>query len=803
MADTAEAECDRSARPTTIRVLQVDDDEALASTVAEFLERINGRITTISESTAPDALSRLESTDVDCVVTDYQMPRMDGIEFIEAVREEYPDLPCILYTGEGSEAVASDAIAAGATDYLRKRPETKQYELLANRIENAVESYRARRRARTLERARAVAREVNRALLRASTGPEIERAVCDVLADSTVYLGAWIGTVDPESGAVEPRCSAGVDAGPDRFVAAGEWIADRTGDGTAGAALGDGRVAVREAPFEGGEANEVSRASSERSSDGGAASEASRSTSERRSDGDVRSVATVPLSTGDECRGLLTVYSGQQTVTAAERDLLAELADDVTHALGAVETRQALRAERDRRAALFENAPVPVAEAHYREDGVAITDVNAAFVETFGFGADDIEADAVVDHVVPEGEREGHEAVVAALTDGESVVREVRRRTADDVRDFLLTACPVSNGDGDGAYVWYTDVTERRELEAALRERANLLDHIFGQIPTALYVKDTEGRHVRMSDYDTDPTDAIGKTDPEIYGDTEFAQEAYADDMRVIEEGERIHNREEYNPENGEWTLTSKVPYYGEDGEIKGLIGVSRLITEKKEYERELKRKNERLEEFASVISHDLRNPLTVALGQLDHYRAEHDDERLDRTGEALERMETLIEDLLALARQGQSIDQTRSVRLSDAVADAQDSVEAPDATVDVTDDGEIEANESRLRQLLENLFRNASEHAGESASIRVGALEDGFFVADDGPGIDPDERERIFEPGYTTNEGGTGLGLAIVCDVAEAHGWDVTVTESDAGGARFEFTGVSANAVSRGSEDE
>ncbi|WP_226010880.1 response regulator [Halomicrobium salinisoli] len=783
MADRAEAECESPTQSTPIRVLQVDDDEALAATVTSFLERVSDRITTISETNAVDALSRLESTDVDCVVTDYQMPRMDGIELVEAVREEYPDLPCILYTGEGSEAVASDAIAAGATDYLQKRPETEQYELLANRIENAVESYRARRRARTLERARAVAREVNRALLRASTASEIERAVCDVLADSTVYTGAWIGTVDPETGAVEPRTRAGIDADSDGLLVAGEWPADRTGDGIADegsagdgtSAPGDGRVAVRDA--------------TDAPLDGGEASDTSRSTSEPRSDGNVRSVATVPLATGDGRRGLLTVYSGQQTVSDAERDLLAELADDVTHALGAVEAQRALRAERDRRAALFDNAPIPIAEAHHRENGIAITDVNGAFEETFGFGADDLDVGAVVDRMVPEDERDGYEAVVAALADGESVVREVRRRTADGVRDFLLTACPASvDGDG-GAYVWYTDVTERRELAAELRERANLLDHVFGQIPTALYVKDTEGRHVRMSDYDTDPADAIGKTDPEIYGDTEFARGTYADDMRVIEEGERIHNQEEFNPENGEWTLTSKVPYYGEDGEIKGLIGVSRLITEKKEYERELKRKNERLEEFASVISHDLRNPLTVALGQLDHYRAEHDDERLERTGEALERMETLIEDLLALARQGQSIDETRPLWLSDVVADARDSVEAPDATVDVARDGRIEADESRVRQLLENLFRNSVEHAGESASVRVGALEDGFFVADDGPGIAPAERERVFEPGYTTDEGGTGFGLAIVRDVAEAHGWDVTVTESAAGGARFEFT--------------
>jgi signal transduction histidine kinase len=117
-----------------------------------------------------------------------------------------------------------------------------------------------------------------------------------------------------------------------------------------------------------------------------------------------------------------------------------------------------------------------------------------------------------------------------------------------------------------------------------------------------------------------------------------------------------------------------------------------------------------------------------------------------------------------------------------------------------------IPADESRLRQLLENLIRNAVEHSStsppasredavehgsEDVTITVGALEDGFYVADDGVGIPESEREKVFESGYTTAEEGTGIGLGLVAEIADAHGWEVRLTESESGGARFEFTGV------------
>ena len=125
-----------------IHILHVDDEPDFAEVTATFLEREDDRFTVKTATSAPDGLEQL-GTDIDCVVSDYDMPGQTGIEFLRTVREENPELPFILFTGKGSEEVASDAISAGVTDYLQKESGTDQYTVLANRIANAVEQFRA------------------------------------------------------------------------------------------------------------------------------------------------------------------------------------------------------------------------------------------------------------------------------------------------------------------------------------------------------------------------------------------------------------------------------------------------------------------------------------------------------------------------------------------------------------------------------------------------------------------------------------------------------------------------------------
>ncbi len=209
--------------------------------------------------------------------------------------------------------------------------------------------------------------------------------------------------------------------------------------------------------------------------------------------------------------------------------------------------------------------------------------------------------------------------------------------------------------------------------------------------------------------------------------------------------------------------------------------------------EQRIEQERDRLDEFASVVSHDLQNPLHTAQGHLELLREECNSPRIDTIERAHDRMSTIIEDTLALARVGQEIDDMEPVELAVAVRTSWEMIEASDATVELGETATVNADRTRLQRLFENLFCNAVEHGGTDVTIRVGMLEDdtGFYVEDDGPGIPDSERGDVFEAGYSTAAENSGFGLRIVEQIVDGHGWDITVTESAAGGARFEVTGV------------
>lgn len=224
---------------------------------------------------------------------------------------------------------------------------------------------------------------------------------------------------------------------------------------------------------------------------------------------------------------------------------------------------------------------------------------------------------------------------------------------------------------------------------------------------------------------------------------------------------------------------------------LKDVTGEVRRREEIREQQRRLERRNEQLDEFASVVSHDIRNPLAVARGHFDVVAEDTDHEASAAyVREAHERIEHIVEDLLVLAREGRRVTDIEPVDFRGLVEAVSDSTAVADGAVEFHGPETVIADRSRLRHLLENLFRNSVDHAGPDATVDVGPLADeaGFYVEDDGTGIPPEDRERVFEHGYTDSEDGTGLGLDIVRTIAEAHGWAVRAVEGSDGGARFEF---------------
>ena len=277
--------------------------------------------------------------------------------------------------------------------------------------------------------------------------------------------------------------------------------------------------------------------------------------------------------------------------------------------------------------------------------------------------------------------------------------------------------------------------------------------------------------------------------------------------------------------------------------------------------EAELRETNERLEQFASVVSHDLRNPLTIASGYLELARDDPTPEHFAEVERAHDRMIQMIDDVLALARGADDDLDPEPVELETVARQAWDGVATGEATLTVDTDLTVRADEGQLRRLLENCVRNAIEHAGAAPTVTVRTLADGdgrlensqeaptgtetsyrfeeeaalearmddrrvnptgrmagpdleetvgFAIDDDGPGIPPEERTTVLDAGVSGG-GGTGLGLAIVSDIADAHGWALGIEESPSGGARIALRGVelaeseptesSPNAVAR--EDE
>jgi signal transduction histidine kinase len=231
-----------------------------------------------------------------------------------------------------------------------------------------------------------------------------------------------------------------------------------------------------------------------------------------------------------------------------------------------------------------------------------------------------------------------------------------------------------------------------------------------------------------------------------------------------------------------------------ETAEILGVLIVLRDITGQYESRRRLEEKTEQLDKFINIVSHDLRSPLSVASGNVELLRHDRDDQRLETVADALDRMDELLEETLQIARQDEdvalqpvSLDSLAAESWAMIATDDETTLERPESVV-------IHGDPERIKTLFENLFRNAVEHNEQPVTVRVGAIDetrDGFYVEDDGSGIPEEKRDSVLEHGFSTRADGTGFGLSIVTDIAQAHNWEIRVTESGDGGARFEITGI------------
>ncbi|WP_115865518.1 hybrid sensor histidine kinase/response regulator [Halorussus litoreus] len=423
------------------RVLVVDDEPGLADVVADHLRRIDGGLSVQTATTASDGLALVrDGPAFGCVVSDYNMPEMNGLELLEAVREEYPSLPFILYTGRGSEEIASEAISAGVTDYVQKGSGPDHYEVLTKRIQNAIAQRRTEAELRrTQEKIEALHQTAAKAatcsgrtelcrLAVAAAEEILEFDLCDISLREGPRL-------------VPQAVSKGVPSD-------GYYRSTRMDDDDSFAAQ----------VFRGEESVRIDDL---------------RSHEAAPAEPNYRSVMTIPI---DDHGVFQAVSRDVEGFDDRDQELAELLLAHVGAALDRMESEARLREERDKFAALFRNIPQAVAIRSLDGQEAVAHEVNPAFEAVFGWDADDLAGRSVDDRIVPEGDESEAAAINERLRNGERISgKEVRRVTEDGLRDFLLHTVTTPTDDAAG-FVIYTDITDQKRRERELQRQNERLD---------------------------------------------------------------------------------------------------------------------------------------------------------------------------------------------------------------------------------------------------------------------------------------------------------------------------------------
>ena len=741
-----------------VRLLHVDDDAEFVEMVSVFLEQEDERFEVETATGPSEAHDRLVEGEFDCIISDHDMPDQTGIEFLEAVRETNPDLPFVLFTGKGSEQVASKAIAAGVSDYLQKGS-VDRYTLLANRVRNLVDQYHAESE---------LDRHVRQQRIIAELGQTALTDDCLELLFEQATEGVSRGLGTEYSKVLEYR-----PAHEDVLLRAGVgWREGLVGEATVG--IGDDSQAGHTLRSE--EPIVVTDLRTEERFCG----------PPLLTDHGVVSGVSVIVGSPDDPWGVLGTHTTERTVfTNEDVNFVQSVANVLATAIERTESRRRDRQQR----VLFENSPdmIDVLDSDGR-----LIEVNRRFCEELGYDEDEVlgrpiwEIDPLVD-------ADDVERLLSDLSLDERRKFESRyeRRDGSDlpVEVHLLRL----DVDGETRFLAISrDITERkayqRRFEGVLEASPDtvLIIDEAGVIQTA-------NRHV---------SEVLGFTPQELEGTMVEELLLEADREGHVDSRQEYLQSPEPRPMGRELDLYAlhkdgrSIPVeislgpVEHDGETYVVTTVSD-ISDRKQREQKLQRQKEELEAFTDIVAHDLRSPLSVISGRLQLVREECDSEHLDAIEDSVDRMETLIESTLELARVGEGVENIDSVDLSDVVEDCWNNAEGTTASLVVETTSVITANRIQLTQLCENLLRNAIEYSDSGVTVVVGDLEDGFYIEDDGPGIPPGCREQVFEWGHSTAAEGTGIGLAIVAQIVEAHGWQIRITNGTLGGARFEVTSV------------
>ena len=461
---------------------------------------------------------------------------------------------------------------------------------------------------------------------------------------------------------------------------------------------------------------------------------------------------------------------------------------------------------------LFGVLPVGVVVANADGDVVELNEAATEILSGEAFASESLtEYDASLGRWVDSGEPVGpDEWTLARVLRGEEVTEPDVYELAvgsGERRTVMVHGMPIRDASGEvtRGVATLTDVTERKEREKELEEAETRLEFATTAGAVGTYIWNIEDDEVFA---DSSLAEMYGLDHSEIRNESVsvFLSAIHEDDRervesimdRAIEQAESFTFEFRVADDDGQtirWLVSRGRVEADEHGTPARMFGAVSDITERKEREQRLQRQNERLESFASMLAHELRNPVTI--GQIYSQQLPEDPdapEAVEYITEAFDRIEEMIDVMLVLTRGRKAVGECNDVALDEVAREAWDEIEAPETTFTVEVEEIIRADETYLRHLFRNLFENAVQH-GDATTVLLGETETGFYVADDGSGIPASERENVFEAGFTTaaGEGGTGLGLAFVKELAAVYGWECRATDGESGGARFEFENVEA----------
>jgi len=762
--------------PTSVSVLHVGDHISLEALSVPADGHENAVFTVETVSRMRDGLERFAADEFDCIVTERRLPDGSGIELIETVRNCSPSVPLFLCTTGHSSECVREAVAAGVTEYVPCEPDQDAYPLLATQILDAVTQDPAAERAAKLERITTVIRDLNQALVHASTQSEIDRRVCEILSQSESYLFAWIGEHNLESNTVTGRAAAGVEADYLEQISI-TTDEEPTAQGPTGKAIRTRELQVMQHVPE-DPAYEPWR--------------------EQALDRGYRSSASVPLVYDGTLYGVLNVYADRvEAFEPNEQELLAELGETIAYALDDVQIREELR--RHHRA--IEQAA----------DAIFITDVdgtieyvNPAFETITGYTS----AEAIgrkPNILQPDDVDDGYyERLWTTILDGEiwdeSIINETkagRRYHAEQ------TITPITDGAGeiDGFVAIQRDITERKQRERDLKRSRSRLRVLFDQAPDGIVVHDVDGN---VLDVNEALAEMLGYTRAELLSMDVPEFECGIDESTLRErwasmEPGMVHKIEvdgrHRRADGSTYPVEAWISRITTDEPRDRFVAFVRDITYRKHRIRQL-------QVLDRVLRHNLNNEMAVIRG----YAETIEDATHGAVSTYARDIVTACDQLLETARKEREIVQVVSQRphcteidLAETIRETADRLRAHDSSdrieVRGSDSVRVDAT-TNVDRAFEELLENALVHNDRSQpeiSVELTHTDDGAVsvrIADNGPRIPPEEACILTgEEQVDPLSHGSGLGLWLVYWIVERSDGDIRVESNDPRGNVIEVT--------------